>query len=471
METTARTKEQIRASLETMRKDNLAAAETLIDSVTDCVVLTEYRSLAEEKDGRILWTTPLQRALQEHSVVVIPASADIYWIDDTVVIPSNRHIEATGAIIRLTPDCEVLLLRNEHTADGTYFPIQTGREDRNISIHGGSWEESHTKRGGYGQSGRYTHFAQDVPGERRPFYGVSTCMLFNNIIGLTIRDANFAHAAGFGVQVGNLTNGVFENITFESCYADGLHINGNSENLYVKNIRGEVGDDLVALNMYDWQNSSVTFGNTKNVLCEELHLAPESRYKALRIEPGVYTYQDDTEVDCGLYDAIISHVTGIMTFKMYFQTPVYRIGEAPERGGVGSSDNLFFEHITIDLAGPIDAFPAYENSDPIRGHFAAFELGSHIGHVTFEHIDLTLHWDKYPLSHLVTIGPKSIRSGDREVFDPYLTSHVGAVTLSDVRVCGEAVQDDSLVYVTSFDDINSDGNSTGRGTVDNVVWR
>lgn len=467
MQTKAEIREQIRSSLREMRTENVSA----IQSLTDTVFLTEYKQLTQTKDGRTIWTTALQQALREHTVVVIPATEEIYWIDDTVVIPSHRHIEATGATIRLTPDCEVLMLRNEHTADGTATPIQPGHEDHNISIHGGRWEESHTKRGGYGTSGRYTHFTEDKAGECRPFYGVSTCMLFNNIVGLTLMDMTFAHTAGFGVQVGNLTNGVMENITFESCYADGLHINGNGENLYVRNISGEVGDDLVALNMYDWQNSSVTFGSTKNVLCEELHLAPTSHYKALRIEPGIYTYADESTVDCGLYNAIISHVTGIETFKMYFQTPAYQIGTKPERGGVGSSDNLFFEHIKVDLTGPIDRFAQYLNSDPVRGVFAAFELGSHIKYVSFDHIDLTLHREEYPMSCLVMIGPKSIRQGDREVFDPYLTSHVGTVSLSHIRVNGEPVSPrDDLICTTSFTDVNDDGNSTGCGTVQQILW-
>lgn len=467
MQTKTEIRQRIRSSLAEMRKKN----DLAIDVLTDTVSLTEYKHLTQTKDGNTIWTAALQQALREHEVVVIPPSDEIYWIDDTVVIPSHRHIEAVGATMRLTPDCEVLMLRNEHTEDGTFAPIQPGHEDHNISIHGGRWEESRTGRGGYGKSGRYTHFHEDKAGERRPFYGVSTCMLFNNLVGLTLCDLTFAHTAGFGVQAGNLTNGVMENITFENCYADGLHINGNSENLYVKNIRGEVGDDLVALNMYDWQNSSVTFGITKNVLCEELHMAPTSRYKALRIEPGVYTYADGSTVDCGLYDAIISHVTGVETFKMYFQTPAYRIGTEPERGGVGSSNNLFFENITVDLTGPIDRFAEYLHSDPVRGVFAAFELGSHIGYVSFDHIDLTLHREAYPLSCLVMIGPKSIRQGDREVFDPYLTSHVGTVSLSNIRVNGEPVSHrDDLIGITSFTDVNEDGNSTGCGTVEQILW-
>ena len=459
-------KNAIYTSLQQMKDANLAAAAAL----TDQVLLTDYAHLTRQGETGTIWTGALQAALRAHQCVIIPPAEEIYWIDDTVTIPSDRHIEASGATIRLTPGCEVLMLRNEHTADGTHKPIDTSDRDRNISIHGGRWEESQTCRGGYGKCCRYTHFGEDND-RTRPFFGVSTCMLFNNLTGLTLTDMTFANTAGFAVQTGDLSDGVFENIHFESCFADGLHLNGNSENLYIRHIDGEVGDDLVALNMYDWQNSSVNFGPTRNVLCDGLDLAPSSPYKALRIEPGIYTYDDGSTVDCGLFNAIIKNVTGIATFKMYFQTPAYSIGTAPERGGVGSSDNLFFENITVDLAAPIDRFAEYMESDPVRGTFAAFELGSHIGYVSFENIDLTLYKEQFPLSCLACIGPKSVRVGDREVFDPYLTSHVGTVALKHIRVNGEPVQEDnSLIRTIVFDGVNGDGNSTGCGTVREILW-
>ncbi len=470
-------KRRIEASLLQMREENLAAIERL----TDAVSLDVYAHLTRESEHGTIWTDALQTALRDHERVIIPPSDTVYFIDDTVVVPSHRHIEATGAILRLTPDCEVLMLRNAHTVDGTHAPISTDVRDENISIHGGRWEESQTKRGGYGKSGRYTHFGEDGNGGGRLFYGVSTCLFFNNLSGLTLTDMTFAHTAGFAVQTGDLTNGVFENITFDACYADGLHLNGNSENLLIRQVRGEVGDDLVALNMYDWQNSSVDFGPTRNVLCDGLDLFPSSRYKALRIEPGIYTYDDGSTLDCGLFDAIIRHVTGIATFKMYFQTPCYRIGTEPERGGVGSSDNLFFEHIHVDLTGPIDKLGEYVESHPVKGTFAAFELGSHIGYVSFEHIDFTYYPEKFPMSCLVCVGPKSVRVGDTEVFDPYLTSHVGTVVLSDIRVNGhvrqktnaenEPLEWEKLVREIAFDDINGDGHSTGCGTIQEVIWK
>ena len=438
-------------------------------SLLDTALLSAYRPLARKTEEGMIWTEALQAALCEHERVVIEPSEEAYLIDDTVRVPSNRYIEANGATIRLCKDCEVLMLRNENTRDGTHFPINGTQKDRNISIHGGRWEESRTKRAGYGLSGRYAHRTQDDA--HRDFFGVSTCMLFNNMEGLSLSDVTFAHTAGFAVQIGDIENAVFENISFVSCYADGIHINGGSQNLFISRIAGEVGDDIVALNAYDWQNSSVNFGAIRNVVCEHLYLSESSRYKAIRIEPGVYRYDDSSTVDCGIFDTVIKDVRGIRTFKFYLQTPPYKLGESPEFGKVGSADNLFFEDIEIDLTAPIDNFGPYKSQDSVKGCFAAFELGANIGNISFENIRLTLHEEEWKYSYLVCIGPKSSCVNGKECFDPYLSSHVKNLIFKNISVNGKPVNNIlPLIREIEFHDVNGDGFSTGKGTVGTIVF-
>ncbi len=453
---------QIRATLDNMRAENLRKIAELSDKVT----LDNYRSLVRVVDDREIWSDALQTALDEHEVVVIPSRDEPYYIDRTVVVGSNRRIEAHGARVVLTPDCDTLMLRNASTADGTHAPIVGIERDCNISIVGGRFEESRTERAGYGRSGKYD--------ANRSFYGVSTLFFFNNLDSLTLVDVTFAHTAGFSAQVGDATDVVFERIRFDSCYADGLHINGNTERLLCRDVKGQVGDDLVALNSYDWQDSSVDFGPIRTVLVEDLELSDDSRYKAIRIEPGRYYYDDGSEVDCALIDAIISNVRGIRTFKLYYQTPRYTLGTAPERGAVGSGDNIYFENIAVDLTSPIDGLAVYKDSDPIRGSFGAFELGANIGNITFEDIDLTLYRDKYPYSYLAVVGPKSARVRDIELFDPYLSSEVGRMALRNIRLNGELVTDEAtlrgLVREVEFDDVNGDGFSTASGRVRELIF-
>lgn len=451
-------KRRIEETLRQMREENLRRIARLTDSVS----LQSYASFARAENGRLIWTDALQRALDEHETVCIPAAEQPYYIDRPIRVRSNRHIEAdSGATVRLWEGVPLLMLRNEHTMDGTHRPIPEQGADENISINGGRWEEWHEKRKGYGKSGMYD--------EERSLFGVSTCLLFNHLDRLTLSNMVFACTAGFSVQVGNIKNAVFEHIRFEKCYADGLHINGNCENIWVRDVSGEVGDDLVALNMYDWQNSSVTFGPGRSILCEDVHAPAAGKYKSLRMEPGLYFYDDGSQVDCALNDVLIRRVSGVYTYKMYYQTPRYRLGEAPERGGVGSCSNLFFEDIDVDLLGPVDSMAEYLEGDSVRGAFGAFEIGANIDYISLEDVRLTLHRDRFPLSFLLVIGPKSVRRDDLEIFDPYVCCRVGHLRLAGVRINGEKMREAAeYVRVTRFDDINGDGHSSGFGVLEEL---
>ena len=448
-------KKSIEALLQSVKNEN----NNLRSALSDKVMLTDYSS----EDG--VWTHALQAAVSEHEIVVIPASDKPYYIDKSVRIPSNRHIIAQdGAKIRLTDTTRVLMVRNESTADGTHAPIK-GNKDTNITIEGGLWEDWCEHRMGYGASGMYD--------EERSFFGVSTYMLFNNIENLTLKNMTFKRCGGFAVQLGDAKNVIIENIRFIECFADGIHINGNTENIYVKDVRGEVGDDLVALNMYDWQNSSVNFGPCNNVICEDLELSESSHYKAIRIETGIYTYSDGSRIDCSLSNAILRRIKNIKTFKLYCQTPPYGIGEQPENADVGSGDNIFLEDIKIDLDSPIDPLDEYMTSHPIKGSIAGFELGLNVKSLYIRNIDITLHRDKYPMSYLACIGPKSSRLKDgREIFDPYFTSVAENVYFEGITINGARPEKiEPYIKEIVFDNLYDDIPSTAYGKIKNIIYK
>ncbi len=445
-------KAEIEKILKTTREKNEAMSSSLIDSCN----LTDYAPV----NG--IWTQAFQKSLNEHEVVYIPKASDPYLLDGSVIIPSNRKIIAEdGARIRLSSKCKLLMIRNSQTADGTHAPITLERNE-GIFIEGGAWEEECTSRLGYGLTGKYD--------ENRSFYGVSTCMLLENINHLTLKNMTFKNCGGFALQIGECTDVIIENITFENCFADGIHINGNVENIHVKNVRGEVGDDLVAFNMFDWQNSSINFGPCKNVICEDLELWENSYYKALRIEPGVYTFDSGDTVDCSLTNAIFRRIKGIKTFKLYCQTPIYSPTLAPEKAGVGSGDNIFFEDIKIDLDSPIDSLDGYVTGDPIKGSFAGFELGLNAKNIYLKNIDIILHREKYPYSYLLCIGPKSARGeGGIEFFDPYFSSTVENVYFENITVNGEKPNDISpYIREITFDSLYDDLDSTASGKINNI---
>lgn len=428
------------------------------------VKLDKYYSLVynDEKGNRI-WSDALQAAVNENEHVLISASGEPYCIDKSILIPSNRHIEAeSGAVIRLKEGTKTLLLRNENNENGVYERETFENPDMNVYISGGRWEEVHSTRAGYGKSGMYD--------AERSYYGVSACMFFNNVKNLILENLVIANAGGFGIQMGNVKNAVVINVEFENCFADGVHINGNTENVYINNVRGQVGDDLVALNMYDWQDSSVDFGPIKTVWCENLDLYSDSRYKALRILPGTYYYKDGSSVDCSLNDAVIKNVRGINTFKLYYQTRVHRIDEEVERGGTGTGDNIYFEDITVDLDEPIDDLENYAKSNPVTGSIAVFEIGADIGNLYFENIDVKLHRYKYPMSFFMCVGPKTSRINDLEIFDPEISSEVENVYLKNVSVNGDDTRDvEKYIHEIKFNDTYGDGKAVGKGKIKKVT--
>lgn len=454
------TKNEIYGKLSLMR-EKIYNESTATSAPVSVERYAEY--VTRGRNGESIWSDAFAKALEENEHIFIPSSESAYYIDKTVVVPSNRYIEAEkGAIIRLVEGTKTLLLRNENNENGTHTRETFANPDTNIRISGGRWEEVRSKRGGYGVSGMYD--------DKRSYYGVSTCMFFNNVKNLILENIEIAKAGGFSVQMGNVKNAVVQNIEFYGCFADGVHINGNCENLYIYDVRGQVGDDLVALNMYDWQNSSVDFGPIKTVWCEKLDLYEDSLYKALRILPGIYTYDDGSSVDCSLNDAVIKNVKGINTFKLYFQTNWYNVDEERESGDTGSGDNIYFEDIKIDLDEPIDKLKDYNESDPVTGSIAGFELGANIGNLYFENIDIVLHRDKYPMSFFACVGPKSVRNGKMEVFNPEINSRVENLYLKNVSVNGgttEAVVD--YIHEIVFDDIYGDGTAVGRGEIENII--
>ena len=454
-----KTKEQIKRSLSNMAQRNIKRQSGLSRKAT----ISDYSSFVRtSENGYVLWTDAIQNAIDENEIVIFPEGE--YYVDKTIVIPSNRKIIAYGARIKKVPEMNTLLLRNEHLKDGSFFKIDSSDADENITIEGGTWEDT-------GIEWTFHHGLYD---KENSMVGVSACMCFTNMVGLTISDVKIIRAGGFGIQVGNLTDAVIENVEFENTVADGVHINGNTKNVIVRNICGSVGDDIVALNMYDWTASSVCFGPIENVICENITLSPEGRYKAIRILPGKYFYKDGTVSDCYLKDVIFKRIRGVNTFKFYFQTPPYVIGEKPELGESGRGDNLFIEDVQLDLYKPIDAFDEYLEGDPVLGAFAAFEFGSYFGRVELSDIKLSLYKDKFPMSYLAAIGPKSIRRNGKEIFDPYINSSVDQLVLKNVRVNGEEVKAENhekYIKEISFENLYGESDITCCGEFKKVEYK
>lgn len=422
----------------------------------------EYLAVTPYKNGKI-WSEAFSFALKNYEDIIIPAGK--YYVDKSIVVPQSRGIIADeNAEIILIKGVKSLLLRNENVIDGSDKPIpKTAIKDENISITGGIWGEENDERLGYGKSGCFD--------ENNSMAGVSTCFLLSNVKNLTLKNLTFRHTAGFAIQMGNISNFAVENICFDVCYADGLHINGGTENGTVKNLYGHTEDDLIALNAYDWDNSSINFGKIENLVVDGVKCDVGGNvHKSIRIQPGIYPYKSGEKEDCFVKNLTIKNVSGVACFKMYLQTPAYTT--FPEKNvGVGRMENILFENISADTSEPVDKQPNYLSGNTVTGNFATFEIGSNVKNLTFNNVKTVLNKAKYPNSYFIAVGPKTqyIAEKKLELFDPYVCCTIQRIHFENVYINNEKKDDlTGFIKEISYDNLYPSALPFGKGKIISV---
>jgi len=426
----AATRDEIVADIAAMEKRVLADQTTL----SDVCSLTDYRARVRTVAGDEVWTDALQAALDEHAVVRIPEGR--YLMDGTVRVKSNRRLEAGRARIVMRKPMDTSFLVNEHAATSAEGPVDVSVRDVNIAIVGGVWEDWRRTRMSEGASGK------------GGFEGASALFYFSNAKGLSFRDVTLVEAGSFGIQVGDAEDVVCENLSLENCHADGFHVNGGVKNVLARNIHGDIGDDLVALNFHDWPCSSANFGPGDTVLVENLRLRKGPPW--FRLLPGVKLRKDGTKHDCPARNIVVRDVKGVNEFKMYMQTRAYQVGTRHDPAEVGHGENIWFEDLDI-VCNP--------KQPP-------FEIGANLSGVHLRNLRVTFPKGSAHRS-LVRIGPKSERvtynEMPYEIFDPWVSCMVKDLEIADIdyRNGPPAKEVDCVV----FDDVLKDGDSSGRGVL------
>lgn len=423
--------------------------------------INDYSDLLKTtyKNG-FIWSDAFNEAFKYCGEIYIPQG--VYYINKPLIIKSNTAIIADEkAEIILIKGVNTLLLRNENVIDGSDVKIDDDAPvDRDIAICGGVWAEENVERLGYGASGCFD--------ENDSFKGVSTCFLFSGVNNLTLKNIVFKSTAGFACQIGRISGFLIENIAFDNCFADGLHVNGGVKNGVIKNLSGYTEDDLIALNAYDWDNSTINFGCIENVVVDGVKsINGASAHKSFRIQPGVYPYKNGEREDCYIKNLTVKNVSGVTTFKMYLQTPAYT--ELPEKNvGVGRIENVCFENITADTSSPLDKQPNYLNGDRVAGNFATFEIGSNLKNMRLCNVSVRLDKQKYPCSYLITVGPKSqfIKEKHLELFDPYVFATAENITYDKIFINGEEIDDLSpYIKQVEFDNLYPSALPFGKGKI------
>lgn len=424
------------------------------------VSILNYKDLL--KGEKEIWTTAINKALEENACIYIPKGK--YFIDSSIIVPSNRRIIAhKDAEICTILSCKKVSLRTDCVIDGSYRVIGDDEpRTENVFIEGGVWSTEQTRRAEYGAVGAY----DDVDS----LHGVHACMLFSGVRNLWIKNVKFKHVSTFAIQVGRVENFIVEKIKFIECYADGVHINGQVKDGFVYDISGEAGDDLVALNAYDWPNSTITQGPIEDIVISKINSKGKD-FNLMRILPGVTSCQNGN-IDCYIKNIIIDNVKGVDTYKMYFQTSGY-VG-TPEGSAIGKMENITIKNLKILKTRPADGTPNYVNADPITGHFGVFELGSNVDGLTLENIKVQLKvQEKYKgLEHFIVVGPKSYYIPERnlEVFDPYVISKVKNLIYKNIKINGKKVENImEHVKEIKFEKLYDSEYASGYGEIENTI--
>lgn len=381
----------------------------------------------------------ITEALRKHKNVTIPYIEKDIIIDAPIIMPSDSHlkVDKRQRIVQSAAS-EMCLLRNENVQNGAYSVTDPQKRDKNISIEGGIWNIKTGQR-------CFTTPEKDMQGSLGAIIlcSVEQVSLKNMRIFDTLEHGRGVGAASYGIQLCDCRDFVVENIDFYDNSRDGVHINGPAEYGHVKHIRGEkMGDDMVALNAWDWDTSALTFGTISNLVVEDV----EGPGNELRLLPGQKLYPNDKKVDCDLRNIVLENIRGMYTFKLYAQPNIANAfipGKHDVSGTVGTIENVSFKDIyfkKLSTAGFCGI--------PVKG---LFEICSDCNNIFFSDIYVADTFEEYT-DHdisLVKVGPLSAvwyNNSDNpedwgEVFDPDAICHADNLFFHNIKF-SETVADD-----------------------------
>ena len=401
--------------------------------VTEFISLTTVASFMIEKPdglggfetkqvaGRV-WSKAIMAALDKYQTVKIPPMDEVMYLDQPLVLRSGQRLWIDNSVIlALVPGSNTCMIRNEHLVNG--HPSQPEAiPDTDISICGGIWTTfSYGAGHNNGNEKGHSDSERTIPGS----FGI---MLFNNVERLQITDLVIRQGNSFGIQLSCARCFYIENITFDRHHKDGVHINGQAEYGILRNLSGDTGDDMVALNAWDWVGSATTFGCIRYLLVQNI----TGKQNEIRLLPGRKKHTDGSESECAIEHCIFEKITGIYNFKLYCQPNCHNV-TTPQLHDysvtVGEIRDVWFQDIVFD-----EILQTGLSDIPVDG---LFELGCNVTGIHISHVVVNGEMEKVAF---LTVGPKSVTwkyrpedpSSWGELFAPNAICNVDGVTLDHI---------------------------------------
>jgi alpha-galactosidase len=378
-----------------------------------------------------VWSAAIEQSMKELNGVYIPEMAEPVYLDRPIIVESGSRIvvHPKTEVRMIIADTEHCLIRNRHIVSGQNGPVELGKgADRDILIEGGIWSDQ--KNNGAGPQG----FRE---GKKGLMLGSQGCFVLSNVENVTIRKVTIKDYSSFGIQIGNARNFLVEDVCADGI-KDGVHVDGPAEYGIIRRIGGPLaGDDVVALNAWDWRTSSLTFGSITDILVQDTDV--EKGACAIRILPGIKRFPDGSTLECRVSRCLFSRIRNCHSFKIYDQ-PNIRSVKDDYSVALGTASDLHFEDVHVQ---PLKLSSYYDQSKT-----GVFELCVHASGLFFENIHLDyVPGGEYP-PYLLTVGPKSriaripfAASGTQETFNPQASPVADNVVLGSVFVRSESGQE------------------------------
>ena len=416
----------------------------------------------------------IQQTLDLFRQVVIEKIPYPLQLGKAVVVHSGTRLTVhPETVLTDREGCGGCLLRNEHIVCGLEAPEpEDVPRDENILVEGGVWQASYP---GAARSYRNDdHPVMRICSERNTALGV---LSFCNAEHITVRNVKIAGARVYGVFVCRCRDFLVEKITFERQGTDGVHINGPSSCGTIRQIRGKCGDDIFALNAWDWHESALCFGAISDILVEDVI----ADFDEARLLPGTKKYASGEVRDCSITNCTFRRIEGLYTIKMY-QQPYYlnSVRGLDDRSLTpGLMKNITFEDFRI--AGDT-------NEAMSECRLSAFwEIGADIENAVWKNIAVDADREAFQRQGmtLASVGPKSstYTRGDPdpetwiELFEPDLICRGNNLRFENVTFAGEPCRDEETILKAVHLTVNPDyprtkpKGGTGYGVLTGVTIR
>ncbi len=394
-------------------------------------VITDKVSQTVEAE---IWTVAIQKALDENKCVCIPDMGKPIFVDSPIIMSSDYSLKvAQNQVIALTPNTNLCLIRNKNLIHGAKNSVSRVNPNINISVEGGIWTSLESGNG----NGRL------LSDKENPAQGAFAVMLFSNVEDVVIKNVSFRESQSYAVQISNCRGFYISDIKFESFHKDGIHVNGPIEYGVIQNLEGDdMGDDMIALNAWDWHSSAMTFGSISHLYINNI----KSTNNELRVLPGQKVFDDCSFVDCDIHDCVFEKLSGIYTYKLYAQP--YFLNEIKGlndvSGTVGNLYNLYFK----DIDFPWIAQFGFANLIAVKG---LFEICADCRNINIENVNVIEDIDtllEKDIS-LVKIGPLSATlkyvpddaSKWIEIFEPDAVCTVESIYIKNAVMGGKHISE------------------------------